>query len=96
MEALALRRPVICTAVGGTSELVTPGECGWLVAPGSERELADAMRDALTRPANDLDKMGQRGSQRVAAVHDATAQAHRLAQLFLDSRVGASSPSMPR
>src|SRR6185369_358547 len=83
MEALALRRPVIATAVGGISELVVPEECGWLVSPGSARELATAMRAALTRPAAELDAMGQRGALRVSAAHDASAQGRRMAQLFL-------------
>lgn len=86
MEALALRRPVICTAVGGISELVTTGDCGWLVTAGSERELADAMHDALTRPPNDLEAMGERGAQRVAEAHDASARARDMAQLFVASQ----------
>lgn len=82
MEALALRRPVIATTVGGIAELVVPGDCGWLVPPGSVGELAAAMRDAVTRPAAELDAMGRRGSLRVHAAHDASAQARRMAQLF--------------
>jgi len=86
MEALALRRPVICTSVGGIAELVTPGECGWIVAPGSEKELAVAMRDALLRDPDELDATGRRGAKRVAAAHDAGTRARELAQLFLASR----------
>ena len=91
MEALALRRPVIATTVGGIAELVVPGECGWLVPPGSVRELAAAMREALTRPAAELEAMGSRGALRVAAAHDASAQARRMARLFRASRLGQAS-----
>lgn len=87
MEALALRRPVIATAVGGISELVVAGECGWLVPPGCAVELADAMRDALTRPEAELDAMGRRGAEHVLAAHDASAQARKLARLFLAARL---------
>lgn len=86
MEALALRRPVIATDVGGISELVVPGECGWLVPPGSVPELAEAMRDALRRPTAELDAMGRRGALRVSAAHDASAQARTMARLFRASR----------
>jgi glycosyltransferase involved in cell wall biosynthesis len=87
MEALALRRPVVATAVGGISELVSLGDCGWLVPPGSVSELAEAMREALTRPAADLDAMGRRGALRVTAAHDASVQARTMARLFRDSRI---------
>jgi len=91
MEALALRRPVIATRVGGIDELVVPGECGWLVAPGAVRELAAAMREALTRPVAELEAMGRRGAQRVNAAHDASVQARKLAQLFLAARTQPSA-----
>lgn len=86
MEAFALRRPVIASDVGGISELVVPGDNGWIVPSGAVPELADAMRQALTRPAAELDAMGRRGAARVAEVHDASVQARRLARLFRDSR----------
>jgi colanic acid/amylovoran biosynthesis glycosyltransferase len=86
MEALALRRPVIATDVGGIGELVVTGVCGWLVSPGCERALADAMRAALTLPGAELDAMGLRGAQRVIAAHDASKQARAMAQLLSDSR----------
>ena len=93
MEALALRRPVIATAVGGIPELVVPGDCGWLVPPGSVRELADAMREALVLPRDALDAMGRRGAARVRASHDASAQARSMARLFLASRRGFRTDS---
>jgi glycosyltransferase involved in cell wall biosynthesis len=91
MEALALRRPVIATAVGGIPELVVPGECGWLVPPGSVHALAEAMREAITRPSTELDAMGGRGAQRVGIAHDASGQALRMAQILRASR--AEQPS---
>jgi glycosyltransferase involved in cell wall biosynthesis len=91
MEALALRRPVIATAVGGISELVVPGECGWLVPPGSVHALAEAMREAITRPSTELDAMGRRGAWRVGVAHDSSGQAQRMAQILRASR--AEQPS---
>ena len=89
MEALALRRPVIATRVNGVPELVVHGHCGWLVTAGSDVELAEAMRDALTRPAAELDAMGSRGAERVATMHNPVEQVRAIAQLLLDGHPGA-------
>jgi glycosyltransferase involved in cell wall biosynthesis len=85
MEAFALGRPVIATRVGGVPELVEPGVNGWLVAPGSAEALADAMRQALTAPVHELEKMGSAGASRVREQHDATVEARKLSRLFQES-----------
>jgi glycosyltransferase involved in cell wall biosynthesis len=82
MEALALHRPVISTYVAGIPELVKPGECGWLVPPGSVDALADAMRDALTAPQDELDRMGRAGAARVVERHDVSVEVRKQAALF--------------
>lgn len=43
IEAMAARRPVIATAVGGVPDVVTDEQTGLLVAPGDEQALAAAM-----------------------------------------------------
>lgn len=86
MEALALGRPVIATNVGGVGELVEPASTGWLVPPGSERALADALREALTMPPDELERRGCRGAERVTTRHDARVQGRALAQLFVDAK----------
>ena len=60
MEALALHRPVVSTTVAGIPELVRPGICGWLAAPGSVEALAEAMRAALDAPVAELARHGSR------------------------------------
>lgn len=82
MEAMALRRPVIATWVGGIPELVEPGRSGWLVPPGSHEALADAMREALSAPVEELSRMGEHGHLQVLARHDLSVEAARLATLF--------------
>ena len=54
VEAMALRIPVVATAVGGIPDVVTDGECGRLVAPDDVDALAAALielgrDDALRR-----------------------------------------------
>ena len=89
MEALALGRPVITTAVAGTPELVETGVTGWLVAAGSVEGLVTAMRSALTADPARLGELGRAGAARVAAQHDASREAARLAALFLAASTGA-------
>jgi len=69
MEALALSRPVIATAIAGIPELVDD-ECGWLVPAGSEGALAQAMTEALKATVEDLSAKGAIGRERVHRMHN--------------------------
>ncbi len=82
MEALALRRPVISTYVAGIPELVSPGECGWLVPAGDAAKLASAMRAVLAAAPADLDRFGAEGAERVAQMHNVDVEAAALIELF--------------
>lgn len=57
VEAQAMGRPVIATRHGGALETVTPGQTGWLVAPGDPGELAEAIAAALAVPAAERARM---------------------------------------
>jgi L-malate glycosyltransferase len=46
-EALAMQKPVVCTAVGGNTELIRDGESGWVVEPGNAQALSRALLEAL-------------------------------------------------
>ena len=48
VEALAMGRPVIATAHGGSMETVVDGQTGWLVKPNDVDSLANALREAIT------------------------------------------------
>lgn len=82
MEAMALRRPVIATHVGGIPELVQPGSTGWLVPAGSVVDLAMAMREVLAAPSDLLAEIGERGRRRVLELHDLSGEVRKLAELF--------------
>lgn len=80
MEALALSRPVITTAIAGIPELVD-AECGWLIPAGSERALVDAMTKALRASAEELATKGAVGRTQVLEMHDAARNAALIPEL---------------
>jgi glycosyltransferase involved in cell wall biosynthesis len=84
MEAMALRRPVISTYVGGIPELVRPDENGWLVPAGSAEDLANAIADMLGRTLEDLERMGEAAHRWVMPRHSIDIEAAKLKSLFLD------------
>ncbi|MEI6126871.1 MAG: glycosyltransferase family 4 protein, partial [Pseudomonadota bacterium] len=57
VEAMAMAKPVICTAVAGNPELIKDKETGLLVPPGSAEMLARAMLYVL-RNRGEAEKMG--------------------------------------
>ncbi len=64
LEAMAARRPVVATRVGGVPEVVAEGVTGLLVPPGSVGPFARALRDLLRDPAR-ARAMGEAGSRRL-------------------------------
>lgn len=50
LEAAASGLPIIASDVGGSSDFIRAGETGWLVEPGSEDALAEALADAFHHP----------------------------------------------
>jgi len=85
MEALALRRAVISTAIAGIPELVDDS-CGWLIPAGSEEALADAMRAALHASSDELSAKGAVGRERVQRMHDVDINAALLLERLAASR----------
>lgn len=82
MEAMAMSRPVIAPQISGIPELVSHRETGWLVPPGSVNALAAAMTECLSSSREKLRLMGQRGRERVLALHDVDRETAVLADLF--------------
>ncbi|MBW2660087.1 MAG: glycosyltransferase family 4 protein, partial [Deltaproteobacteria bacterium] len=65
VEAMAMGKPVIATAHGGSLETVIDGENGWLVTPSDEKGLAKSVDAALALSKEELARMGARGQARV-------------------------------
>lgn len=86
MEALALGRPVVVSAIAGVPELVDAG-CGWLVPAGSVDGLVRALEDALQTAPHELAAMGEVGRARVCRDHDSRENGRQLARLIRDERL---------
>jgi glycosyltransferase involved in cell wall biosynthesis len=64
LEALALSRPIVATAVGGVPSVVIDGKTGRLIEPGDPDALAEAIADVLSHPAEGRE-WGEVGAQLV-------------------------------
>jgi colanic acid/amylovoran biosynthesis glycosyltransferase len=92
LEAMALGRPVIGTAIAGHSELIDPGVSGWLIPAGSVESLAEAMAKVLAADPAELELMGRAGAVRVAQQHDPSHAIDKLAALLSNSAAIANWP----
>ncbi len=85
IEAMALARPVVATAVGGIPEVVVDGVTGVLVPAESPTALAAAIQNLLQHPAR-ATAMGQAGHARVAENFDQQRQLQLLREVFFGER----------
>jgi len=88
MEAFALARPVITTAIAGIPELVD-SECGWVIQAGCVDSLVEAMQAALRAPAEDLSGKGVVGRERVLRLHNVKSTAAAIVQAIQSSVAAA-------
>jgi glycosyltransferase involved in cell wall biosynthesis len=64
LEAMAMRRPAVCTAVGGLPEMIEDGVTGYLVPPRDPRALAEALGRVLSTEDRGR-KMGEAARRRL-------------------------------
>lgn len=81
LEALALKRPVVASRVGGIPEVMKHGISGLLVSPGSVPELEEGI-EMLLRDKSYGSQLGQAGRARVEEEFSATIMATRTARLY--------------
>lgn len=81
LEAMAVGRPVVATAVGGTPEAVDDGRTGLLVPPGDVAALATAVVRLLGDPA-EAQRMGARGAERVRRDFTLAGMVDALAEVY--------------
>ena len=75
LEAMAHRKPVVATPVGGTAEVVVDGETGLLVPPRDPERLAEAIGRLVGRALTSRRRLGEAGRARVAERFSAEAMA---------------------
>jgi glycosyltransferase involved in cell wall biosynthesis len=87
---MAHRRAVIASRAGGLPDKVVPGETGWLVPPGDDLALADAIADAIGDPSRLL-AMGTAGRALVEREFSWDAAADHQLRVYRDllSRAGS-------
>jgi glycosyltransferase involved in cell wall biosynthesis len=81
LEALALKRPVVASCVGGIPEVLENGVSGLLVAPNNVRELEQGI-DRILQDRLYASQLGEAGRARVEAEFTAELMAKRTADLY--------------
>ena len=74
LEAMAASKPIVVTAVSGTTSVMVPNETGLVVPPGDAPKLAKAILELVSDPAR-AQAMGIAARQRVAQEFSAQKQA---------------------
>jgi len=90
LEAMAAGKPIVATAVSGTTQAMTHGETGLIVPSCDSRALADAINQLLSDPAQ-AQALGQAAKQHVVANYSAQKQAHEHLALYRRLLLGSSS-----
>jgi glycosyltransferase involved in cell wall biosynthesis/peptidoglycan/xylan/chitin deacetylase (PgdA/CDA1 family) len=83
LEALALERAVVATAVGGTPDVVRPGDTGWIVPPEDPDALAAAIVEALLDPA-ECARRARRGRELVERGYSNEVMIDRIEGLYAE------------
>lgn len=82
-ESLCMKKPVVCTDVGGNYELVRHGETGYLVPPNDLPAFTKAVLDMLQNP-KDARRMAENGYQLVMEQFTEDVRIRRLEKLYCD------------
>jgi glycosyltransferase involved in cell wall biosynthesis len=82
LEAMAAGLPVVATDVGGLSEVVKPGETGWLVPPKDVAALAQAISHLLAHDTLRV-AFGQAGRSRVERHFSVPSMVQQHQEVFL-------------
>jgi glycosyltransferase involved in cell wall biosynthesis len=83
VEAMAMARPVVATAVGGVPEIVQDGQTGILVPPSDPAALADAVRSLLDDPAR-ASRLGAAGRARAESRFTLTAHVDGVERVYAE------------
>lgn len=88
-QAMAMRKPIVASHVGGIPEMVIEAENGFLVTPGDERAFAERLGVLLTSPEL-CREMGEMGHEIARQRFEPSAIARRTVEVYQD--VGRAGP----
>lgn len=91
MEAMAMEIPCIATWITGIPELIRHGVDGWLVPPGNEQQLADAVTHLLAN-AELRQALGKSARIRVSEQYELARNVSALARTYERRLAGAQLP----
>lgn len=83
LEAMAMAKPIVATATGGTPEIVQDGVTGILVPPGEAGAMASALEILLRDPGR-AGSMGAAGRDRAAAHFTIEAHAEKTMRVYTE------------
>lgn len=81
LEAMAMGKPVVATAVGGTPEAIVDGDTGFLIPPNDPAAIADRVQILLENP-HLIKQMGQRGRERVSKLFSVEVYVHGIQEVW--------------
>ncbi len=84
LEAMAARKPVVATAVGGNPELVRDGVTGYLVSPGDHQQLAERL-ERLLSDAGLSKTMGEAARAQVERDHAMSKMVRAYSELYQEA-----------
>jgi glycosyltransferase involved in cell wall biosynthesis len=81
IEAMAMRKPVVASAIPPLTEIAIDGDTGLLVEHGNPRAFADALIELIKDPVK-RERMGRRGRERVGQFFTAERMARQTLVLY--------------
>ena len=81
LEAMAMEKPVVGTAVGGIPDLIEDGLNGYLVSSGNEKELASAILKILNDKGL-AGKMGEAGRKKMTDCYSADTMVRSIEKVY--------------
>jgi glycosyltransferase involved in cell wall biosynthesis len=83
IEAMAARKPVVASRVGGISEVVEDGVTGFLVTPGNHNDLTSAIEKIIS-DGKLASKFGEQGEARVKRLFNIEEHVRKVEQIYLE------------
>lgn len=90
-EALAMGRPVVGPDHGGSTEIVRPGETGWLFTPGNAESLAQALHAALSLNSGARHRLAEEAMQTIRSDFNNTRMCAETLAVYEEVMFGAGA-----